>query len=124
MPSAREIVRIVLIVVCVAITLYLLFLLRKPITWLLISIFLAVALSAPVNALAMRIRRGLAIAIVYIGLLAVPLALIALIPSIFGISLNVSPFRNGYQGYLISLFLMGLLGWLVWGVARRIGWIK
>ena len=53
MPAAREIVRIVLIIVCVAITLYLLFLLRRPITWLLVSIFLAVALSPPVNALAM-----------------------------------------------------------------------
>ncbi len=79
MPSAREIVRIVLIVVGVAITLYLLFLLRRPITWLLISIFLAVALSPPVNRLAMRMRRGLAITLVYLGLLAVPLALIALI---------------------------------------------
>lgn len=56
--------------------------------------------------------------------LSIMLALVALIPSIFGISLNVSPFRNGYQGYLISLFLMGLLGWSVWMVARRIGWIK
>src|SRR5918995_2306339 len=79
MPAAREIVRIVLIVVCVAIALYLLFLLRRPITWLLISIFLAVALSPPVNRLAMRMRRGLAITLVYLGLLAVPLALIALI---------------------------------------------
>ncbi|MGH2714916.1 MAG: AI-2E family transporter [Thermoleophilaceae bacterium] len=79
MPNAREIVRIVVIVVCVAITLYLLFLLRRPITWLLISIFLAVALSPPVNALAARMRRGLAITLVYLGLLAVPLLLIALI---------------------------------------------
>jgi predicted PurR-regulated permease PerM len=79
MPTAREIVRVVLIVVCVAITLYLLFLLRKPITWLLIAIFLAVALSPPVNFLAERMRRGLAIAIVYLGLLAVPVLLIALI---------------------------------------------
>lgn len=55
--------------------------------------------------------------------LSIMLALISLIPSVFGISLNVSPFRNGYQGYLISFFLMGLLGWLVWVVARRIGWI-
>ncbi len=79
MPNAREIVRIVLIVVCVAITLYLLFLLRKPITWLLIAIFLAVALSPLVNVLARRMRRGLAITIVYVGLLAVPALLIALI---------------------------------------------
>jgi predicted PurR-regulated permease PerM len=79
MPTAREIVRVVLIVVCVAITLYLLFLLRKPITWLLIAIFLAVALSPPVNWLAMKMKRGLAITVVYLGLLAIPGLLIALI---------------------------------------------
>ena len=56
--------------------------------------------------------------------LSIMLALVALIPAVFGISLNVSPFRNGYQGYLVSLFLMGLLGWLVWAVAHRIGWVK
>jgi predicted PurR-regulated permease PerM len=78
-PSARQIVRIVLTVVCVAIALYLLYLLRKPISWLLISIFLAVALSPPVNVLARHMRRGFAITIVYLGLLAVPIALIALI---------------------------------------------
>lgn len=56
--------------------------------------------------------------------LSIMLALVALIPAIFGISLNISPFRNGYQGYLISIFLMSLLGWLIWGVARRIGWLQ
>jgi magnesium transporter len=56
--------------------------------------------------------------------LSIMLALIALIPAVFGISLNVSPFRNGYQGYFISLFLMCSLGCLVWVVARRIGWLK
>jgi predicted PurR-regulated permease PerM len=79
MPTAREIVRVVLIVVCVALVLYLLFLLRKPITWLLVSVFLAVALSPLVNVLARRMKRGLAITIVYLGLLAVPALLIALI---------------------------------------------
>ena len=78
-PSARQIVRIVLTVVCVAIALYLLFLLRKPISWLLIAAFLAVALSPPVNVLARHMRRGFAITIVFLGLLAVPLMLIALI---------------------------------------------
>jgi predicted PurR-regulated permease PerM len=77
--SARQIVRIVLTVVCVVIALYVLYLLRKPITWLLIATFLAVALSPPVNVLARRMRRGFAITIVYLGLLAVPLLLIALI---------------------------------------------
>jgi predicted PurR-regulated permease PerM len=79
MPTARSVVRIVLIVVCVAIALYLLFLLRRPIGWLLISIFLAVALSPPVNFVARRMKRGLAITVVYLVLLAVPLLLVALI---------------------------------------------
>jgi predicted PurR-regulated permease PerM len=78
-PSPRQIVRIVLTVVCIAIALYLLYLLRKPISWLLIAGFLAVALSSPVNVLARRMRRGFAITIVYLGLLAVPILLIALI---------------------------------------------
>jgi predicted PurR-regulated permease PerM len=79
MPSIRDIVRIVLVVVCVAITLYLLWLLRKPISWLLIAMFLAIALSPPVNFLNRHMRRGFAIALTYLGLLAVPVLLIALI---------------------------------------------
>jgi predicted PurR-regulated permease PerM len=79
MLTARTIVRIVLVVVCVAITLYLLWLLRKPISWLLIAIFLAVALSPPVNWLARRMKRGFAITIVYLGLLLIPILLIAAI---------------------------------------------
>jgi predicted PurR-regulated permease PerM len=77
--NARQIVRIVLTVVCVVVALYVLYLLRKPISWLLIAAFLAVALSPPVNVLARRMRRGFAITIVYLGLLAIPLLLIALI---------------------------------------------
>ncbi len=79
MVSVRDIVRIVLVVVCAAIALYLLWRLRKPISWVLISIFLAVALSPPVNYLARSMKRGLAIAIVYVGLLLVPILLIAMI---------------------------------------------
>src|SRR5215212_12046745 len=79
MLSVRSIVRIVLVVVGVGIALYLLWMLRKPISWLLISIFLAVALSGPVNRLSQKMKRGFAIAIVYIGLLLVPVLLIALI---------------------------------------------
>jgi predicted PurR-regulated permease PerM len=78
-PPARQIVRTVLTVVCVAISLYLLYLLRKPIGWVLIASFLAVALSPPVNVLERHMRRGFAITVVYLGLLAVPIALIALI---------------------------------------------
>ena len=77
--SARSTLRIVLTVICVAIALYLVYLLRRPIGWLLISVFLAIALSPPVNWAARRMKRGLAIAVVYLGLLALPLLLMALI---------------------------------------------
>ena len=76
---ARVVVRTVLIVVAVAVLLYLVYLVRKPISWLLIATFLAVALSGPVNALERRMKRGFAITLVYIGLLAVPIALGSLI---------------------------------------------
>ncbi len=62
-----------------AIALYLLYRLRRPIGWLLIALFLALALSGPVNYLSTRMRRGLAITVVYLVLLAIPMALIALI---------------------------------------------
>ena len=79
MPSAREVVRIVLIVVAVAISLYLLYLVRRPLLWLLAAIFIAAALSPPVNWLSQRMRRGFAVTIVFLCLLAVPILLIALI---------------------------------------------
>jgi predicted PurR-regulated permease PerM len=79
MLSVRNIVRIVLTVVAVAIALYLLWTLRKPIGWLLTAIFLAAALSPPVNYLNRSMRRGFAIALTYLGLLLVPILLIALI---------------------------------------------
>jgi predicted PurR-regulated permease PerM len=75
----RAVARIVLIVVGVVISLYVLYLLRKPIGWLFVAIFLAVALSGPVNWLSRRMRRGFAIAIVYLALLLIPLMLAALI---------------------------------------------
>ena len=77
--SVRQVVRLVLIVVAVAISLYLLYLLRRPIGWLLAAMFLTIALSGPVNALATRMRRGFAIMLVYLGLLLVPFLLAALI---------------------------------------------
>jgi predicted PurR-regulated permease PerM len=78
-PAGRAVVRTVLIVVAVFVTLYLIYLLRKPIGWLLIATFLAVALSGPVNVLHRRMRRGFAITIVYLGLLMIPVGIGALI---------------------------------------------
>ncbi|HEX2310141.1 MAG TPA: AI-2E family transporter, partial [Vicinamibacterales bacterium] len=79
MISVRDIVRIVLTVVCVVVALYLLWRLRKPIGWLLTAVFLATALSPTVNYLSRSMKRGFAIAISYLGLLLVPILLISLI---------------------------------------------
>jgi predicted PurR-regulated permease PerM len=77
--TPRLVFQAVLVVVAVVIALYLVYLLRQPIGWVLLAGFLALALAAPVNYLAQRMRRGLAIAIVYVGLLAIPLLLAAII---------------------------------------------
>src|SRR4051794_2690684 len=83
--SPRVILRIVLVVVGVVITLYVLYLLRKPLSWIVIATFLAVAMSAPVNLLSRRMRRGLAILVSYLGLLMIPVLLAAiLVPPIVG----------------------------------------
>jgi predicted PurR-regulated permease PerM len=82
-PFHRTILRAVLVILAVVGVLWLIYLLRKPIGWLVLALFLAVAISGPVNLLARRMRRGLAITLSYLGLLAVPLAIIAVItPSI------------------------------------------
>ena len=68
-----------LVVVAVAIALYLVYLLRKPIGWVLLAAFLAIALSGPVRALERRMRRGFAITIVYLGLFSIPFLLAAVV---------------------------------------------
>lgn len=75
----RSVVRTVMVVVIVVLTLYVIYLLRKPIGWLLIAAFIAIALSGPVNYLDRHMRRGFAITIVYFGLLLVPVGIGALI---------------------------------------------
>jgi predicted PurR-regulated permease PerM len=83
--SARAILRIVLIIVGVVLCLYLIYRLRRPITWIMIALFLAVALSPAVNFLNRYMRRGLAIAAVYLALLGAVVGLgLLLIPPIVG----------------------------------------
>ncbi len=77
--SPRIIVRTLFIAVLFAILLYLVYLLRKPIGWVLTATFLAVALSGPVNQLNRYMRRGFAITIVYLGLLLIPIGIGAVI---------------------------------------------
>ncbi|MQA75064.1 MAG: AI-2E family transporter [Solirubrobacterales bacterium] len=84
-PFGRAALRTVLTVVAVALTLYVIYLLRGPLSWIVIAAFIAVAMSGPVNLLQRRMRRGLAIALAYLGLLLVPVILgWLLIPSLVG----------------------------------------
>jgi predicted PurR-regulated permease PerM len=67
------------IVVLSVLALYLVYLLRKPIGWVFTGTFIAIALSGPVNRLGRHMRRGFAIALVYLGLILVPIGLAALV---------------------------------------------
>jgi predicted PurR-regulated permease PerM len=78
-PTIRAVLRTVLVVVAVACALFLVYLLRQPLTWIFIAAFIAVALSGPINFLERRMRRGLAVAIVYLCLILAPFALIGLL---------------------------------------------
>jgi len=78
--SARVVLRVVMVVLLVVFALWVIYLLRQPLTWIFIAGFLAIALSGPVNWLHQRIhRRGLAIALVYLALILVPVLLAALL---------------------------------------------
>jgi predicted PurR-regulated permease PerM len=70
--TTRVVLRAVLVIVCVAIALYLIVLLRRPLTWIFIAGFLAIALAGPVNFLHRRMKRGIAVAVVYVALIVTP----------------------------------------------------
>ena len=78
-PTVRAILRVVLVVVAVVVTLLLMYLVRKPLTWIFIAAFLAIALSGPITLLSRHMRRGFAVAIVYVLLILTPFALIGLL---------------------------------------------
>jgi predicted PurR-regulated permease PerM len=72
-PSYRTILRVVLTVVGVVLGLYLAYLLRKPITWIVIAGFIAIAVSGPIRFLSTKgLKRGMAIGLVYTGLILTP----------------------------------------------------
>jgi predicted PurR-regulated permease PerM len=77
--NSRVILRAVLIVVAVVLILYVLYLLRKPLSWLVIAAFIAVAVSGPVNLLSRHMNRGIAIALVYLALILIPIGIGALL---------------------------------------------
>jgi predicted PurR-regulated permease PerM len=78
-PTIRAVLRVVLVVVVVVVTLWLIYLLRRPLTWIFIAAFIAIALSGPINVLERKMRRGFAVAIVYLCLILIPVALIGLL---------------------------------------------
>ena len=83
-PSARAVLRVVTIIVLSGLALYLLYLVREPLSWLILATFLAVAASGPVNALNRKMPRGVAIAIVYLGIVITPIVIgaILIVPAV------------------------------------------
>ena len=79
-PSSRAIARTVFIVVLCVFAVYLLYLLRTPVVYVILAAFIAACVSGPVNVLSRHMRRGFAITIVYLAILVVPaLIFIALV---------------------------------------------
>jgi predicted PurR-regulated permease PerM len=105
-PSARTVLRVVAIVVTSVIALYLIYLLRRPLTWIVIGGFLAIALSAPVALVQRRVRRrGIAITIVYLGLILIPVLIGAIfVPPIVkeanNLADNVPQYVDDIQEYV------------------------
>ncbi len=91
-PTVRGILRVVITVVCSGLALYLVYLLRTPLSWLFFATFVAVAVAAPVNRLNKRMPRGLAIAIVYLLVVLAPLMIGAILipPAVQAVSDLVS----------------------------------
>jgi predicted PurR-regulated permease PerM len=84
-PSTRTIARIVLIVVLAALALYVLYRVRKPLSFIVVAGFIAIAMAGPVNLLHRFMKRGLAIATAYLILVAIPVLLgVLLIPTMVG----------------------------------------
>ncbi len=95
--EARTVLRTVLIVLTVIVTVYLIYLLRKPISWLVIAAFIAIAMSGPVALLSRHMRRGLAIASVYLTLIAIPIVLAGLlVPPLVGQAEDLAGDVPGY----------------------------
>lgn len=80
-PSIRAILRVVLTVLASALALLILWRLRTPISYLVIALFVALVAAAPVTVLSQHMRRGLAIALVYGGIVLLPVGIgVILIP--------------------------------------------
>lgn len=75
--------RVVAVVGVAVLAVYLVYLLQQPLGWLVLAGFIAIAVSGPVRLLQRYMRRGLAIMIVYIGVMLMPVLIGAvLVPPI------------------------------------------
>src|SRR3954463_6075506 len=99
--TAGEVARICLVVLAVALAVLLFSALRKPLTWIFIALFLAIALARPVRFFQQWMRRGLAIAVVYLLPIGIPILLGA--PPIPPIVRSVADFAQNVPGYADDL---------------------
>jgi predicted PurR-regulated permease PerM len=90
-PSYRAILRVVVTVTLSVLVLYVLYRVREPLGWIVLGTFVAIAASGPVNLLSRRLPRGAAIAIVYLGIVFIPIAIGAiLVPPMVEQSVNLA----------------------------------
>lgn len=75
----RVVMRVILLVLLTVGALELVWLVRKPLSWIALALFVAVAMSHPVARLEQRMPRGPAIAVSYLALFLVPVTIAALI---------------------------------------------
>ena len=95
--SARAVLRIALVVVGVLVGLYLIYVLRKPLTWIVIAAFIAVAVSSPIRYLQRWLPRGLSVFAVYFALILTPALIIAVVaPPIVTQANNLADSIPGY----------------------------
>jgi predicted PurR-regulated permease PerM len=82
-PTVRAILRVVLTVVLSALALVVLYLVREPLGWVVMAMFVANAASGPVNFLSRHIPRTAAVGIVYIGIVLIPIGIaLILVPPV------------------------------------------
>jgi predicted PurR-regulated permease PerM len=90
-PSYRAILRVVVTVTLSVLVLYVLYRVREPLGWIVLGTFVAIAASGPVNLLSRKLPRGAAIAIVYLGIVFIPIAIGAiLVPPVVEQSVNLA----------------------------------
>ena len=78
-PPVAAIVRVVAVVVFAGVVLYVAYLLRKPIGWIVLAGFIAIAVGGPVRRLQRRLPRGLAVLLVFLGVVLVPVLIMGVL---------------------------------------------